>query len=214
MVKKDFTNSHAFGLTMLHFDASMNQLMIALLLLMLLHRAMEEHVSNEEDDANGNAVMHPKPTHRIHMTQFPDHTELYEESASGGIAAYITPDAVQVTSLHLEGPQSGSDGEEGVGLNLARTGVILPRNKKKRERVVRGVGETVGASEEFGRVLERVALSKDEEGEGLKPSQDTAVEEKEGSDVNAKGTEDESIKQEASDQWSESMEESLIHDML
>ena len=115
--------------------------LIVLLLLIPTHFAID-HASREEEGTSAIVPMHPRPTHRVHMTHFPDHTELYEESPSGGIAAYITPDLVQVTSLHLEGHpprdgvegahgEKGSDGIEEVGVNVARTAVILPLTRRK-----------------------------------------------------------------------------------
>ena len=148
----------------------MNKLTI-LVLLVHVYCATELASPNEDNTTTG-TLMHPKPTHHIYMTQFHDHTELYETSPTGGIAAYITPDAVQVTSLHLEQDQTNSEGEnehqeEGakgkMGVSVAKAGVVLPKNRKKRERVVKGVGETVGASEEFGRVLGEMALSRTED---------------------------------------------------
>lgn len=132
-----------------------------------------ELAPREEDNINAGALMHPKPAHQIHVARYPDHTELYETSSTGGITAYVTPHTVQVTSLHLEQIQSSSEnenerrGKKGtrenrLGVNVAKAGAVLPQDRERRERVVRGMGETVGASEEFGRALEGIALSKNQ----------------------------------------------------
>lgn len=211
----------------------MDKPIVLSLLLMICCAA--ESATREEAGTKAGALMHPKPTHHVHVAQFPDRTELYESSPTGGIAAYVTPDAVQVMSLHLEQIQSGSDAENeyegkgianehGLGMNIAKAGVILPHDRKKRERVLRGVGETVGASEEFGRALEEVALSEHrgqvgENGEAVKAKylqNETAREENVKQDIEGAKKKPVMDKRQEEEEWGvdDPWPESMIHEML